>query len=236
MSDLTVKNLHVSYGTVNAIRGVSFEVHQGEIVTLIGANGAGKTTMLRTISGLEKAKEGSICYGETELLKLPAHKIVEQGIVHIPEGRRVFPNLTVYDNLMMGAHLRKDAKEIKTDLEDCFDIFPRLKERENQPAGTLSGGEQQMLAIARGIMSHGEMMLLDEPSMGLAPLVVNEIFDVIKRINQRGTTVLLVEQNANIALKNAHRGYVLETGTVVKEGKASDLLHDPTIRAAYLGC
>ena len=156
--------------------------------------------------------------------------------MHIPEGRRIFPNLSVYDNLMMGAHLRKDAKGIKEDLEDCFEIFPRLKERSSQLGGTLSGGEQQMLAIARGIMTHGNTMLLDEPSMGLAPIVVDEIFEVIKRINKRGTTVLLVEQNANIALKNADRAYVLETGTIVNEGKARDLLHDPTIRAAYLGC
>ncbi len=236
MSDLSIQNLHVSYGSVNAVRGVSFEVHEGEIVTLIGANGAGKTTMLRAISGLEKAKEGSILYGGANLTKLPAHKIVEQGIVHIPEGRRIFSNLTVYDNLVMGAHLRKDTGEIKADLEDCFDIFPRLKERSGQLGGTLSGGEQQMLAIARGIMTHGNTMLLDEPSMGLAPLVVEEIFEVIKRINRRGTTILLVEQNANIALKNADRAYVLETGTIVKEGSAKDLLHDPSIRAAYLGC
>ncbi len=236
MSNLSVKNLHVSYGTVNAVRGVSFEVHEGEIVTLIGANGAGKTTLLRAISGLEKAKSGSILFDDTDLVKLQAHKIVEQGIVHIPEGRRIFPNLSVYDNLMMGAHLRKDAKGIKEDLEDCFEIFPRLKERSSQLGGTLSGGEQQMLAIARGIMTHGNTMLLDEPSMGLAPIVVDEIFEVIKRINKRGTTVLLVEQNANIALKNADRAYVLETGTIVNEGKARDLLHDPTIRAAYLGC
>lgn len=196
MSNLSVKNLHVSYGTVNAVRGVSFEVHEGEIVTLIGANGAGKTTLLRAISGLEKAKSGSILFDDTDLVKLQAHKIVEQGIVHIPEGRRIFPNLSVYDNLMMGAHLRKDAKGIKEDLEDCFEIFPRLKERSSQLGGTLSGGEQQMLAIARGIMTHGNTMLLDEPSMGLAPIVVDEIFEVIKRINKRGTTVLLVEQNA----------------------------------------
>ncbi|QNM04588.1 ABC transporter ATP-binding protein [Qiania dongpingensis] len=236
MSDLSIQNLHVSYGSVNAVRGVSFEVHEGEIVTLIGANGAGKTTMLRAISGLEKAKEGSILYGGADLTKLPAHKIVEQGIVHIPEGRRIFSNLTVYDNLIMGAHLRKDTGEVKADLEDCFDIFPRLKERSGQLGGTLSGGEQQMLAIARGIMTHGKTMLLDEPSMGLAPLVVEEIFEVIKRINRRGTTILLVEQNANIALKNADRAYVLETGTIVKDGSAKDLLHDPSIRAAYLGC
>ncbi len=236
MSDLSVKNLHVSYGTVNAVRGVSFEVHEGEIVSLIGANGAGKTTLLRAISGLEKAKNGSIAFDGTDLVKLPAHKIVEQGIVHIPEGRRIFPNLSVYDNLMMGAHLRKDPKGIREDLEDCFEIFPRLKERSSQPGGTLSGGEQQMLAIARGIMTHGNTMLLDEPSMGLAPIVVDEIFEVIKRINKKGTTVLLVEQNANIALKNADRAYVLETGTIVKEGNAKDLLHDPAIRAAYLGC
>ena len=236
MSDLSIKNLHVSSGSVNAVRGVSFDVHEGEIVTLIGANGAGKTTLLRAISGLEKAKAGSIMFGDSDLVKLPAHKIVEKGIIHIPEGRRIFPNLSVYDNLMMGAHLRKDSKEIKQDLDDCFDIFPRLKERSSQLGGTLSGGEQQMLAIARGIMSHGNTMLLDEPSMGLAPLVVKEIFEVIKRINKRGTTVLLVEQNANIALKNADRAYVLETGEIVNEGNAKDLLHDPAIRAAYLGC
>lgn len=236
MSSLVIKDLHVSYGTVNAIRGIDFEVHEGEIVTLIGANGAGKTTILRTISGLERAKSGSIIYKDQDLVHTPAYKIVAMGITHVPEGRRIFPNLTVYDNLMMGAHLRKDTRGIKEDLADCFDIFPRLKERSNQPGGTLSGGEQQMLALARALMTHGEVMLLDEPSMGLAPLVVNEIFEVIKRINQRGTTVLLVEQNANIALKTADRGYVLETGKIVKEGPARDLLHDPAIRVAYLGC
>ena len=236
MSSLVIKDLHVSYGTVNAIRGIDFEVHEGEIVTLIGANGAGKTTILRTISGLEKAKSGSIIYKDQDIAHIPAYKIVAMGITHVPEGRRIFPNLSVYDNLMMGAHLRKDTKAIKEDLADCFDIFPRLKERANQPGGTLSGGEQQMLALARALMTHGEVMLLDEPSMGLAPLVVNEIFEVVKRINQRGTTVLLVEQNANIALKTADRGYVLETGEIVKEGPAQDLLHDPAIRVAYLGC
>ncbi len=236
MSDLIIKDLHVSYGTVNAIRGIDFIVREGEIVTLVGSNGAGKTTILRTISGLEKAKSGSITYGPLELTRMRANAIVKAGVAHVPEGRRIFPNLTVMDNLQLGAHTRRDREHIKGDLDDCFSIFPRLKERMNQLGGTLSGGEQQMLALARALMTHGRLMLLDEPSMGLAPLVINEIFRVIRRINERGTTVLLVEQNANIALRNANRAYVLETGTIVKEGGARDLLHDPAILEAYLGC
>ncbi|MEA5048035.1 MAG: ABC transporter ATP-binding protein [Eubacteriales bacterium] len=236
MSNLIIKDLHVSYGSVNAIRGVSFTVTKGEIVALVGANGAGKTTILRTISGLEKAKSGSILYGEHELTKMRANEIVKAGISHVPEGRRIFPNLTVLDNLMMGALLRKDRDNVKTDLDDCFSIFPRLKERMNQLGGTLSGGEQQMLALARALMTHGDLMLLDEPSMGLAPLIIKEIFQVIRRINERGTTVLLVEQNANIALKNADRAYILETGVIVKENDAKLLLHDPAVLEAYLGC
>lgn len=236
MSNLIIKDLYVSYGSVNAIRGVSFTVTKGEIVALVGANGAGKTTILRTISGLEKAKSGSILYGDHELTKMRANEIVKAGISHVPEGRRIFPNLTVLDNLMMGALLRKDRDNVKTDLDDCFSIFPRLKERMNQLGGTLSGGEQQMLALARALMTHGDLMLLDEPSMGLAPLIIKEIFQVIRRINERGTTVLLVEQNANIALKNADRAYILETGVIVKENDAKLLLHDPAVLEAYLGC
>ena len=236
MSNLIINDLHVSYGSVNAIRGVSFTVTKGEIVALVGANGAGKTTILRTISGLEKAKSGSILYGDYELTKMRANEIVKAGVSHVPEGRRIFPNLTVLDNLMMGALLRKDRDNVKTDLDDCFSIFPRLKERMNQLGGTLSGGEQQMLALARALMTHGDLMLLDEPSMGLAPLIIKEIFQVIRRINERGTTVLLVEQNANIALKNADRAYILETGVIVKQNDAKLLLHDPAVLEAYLGC
>ena len=236
MSNLIINDLHVSYGSVNAIRGVSFTVTKGEIVALVGANGAGKTTILRTISGLEKAKSGSILYGDYELTKMRANEIVKAGVSHVPEGRRIFPNLTVLDNLMMGALLRKDRDNVKTDLDDCFSIFPCLKERMNQLGGTLSGGEQQMLALARALMTHGDLMLLDEPSMGLAPLIIKEIFQVIRRINERGTTVLLVEQNANIALKNADRAYILETGVIVKENDAKLLLHDPAVLEAYLGC
>jgi branched-chain amino acid transport system ATP-binding protein len=236
MSDLIINDLHVSYGSVNAIRGVSLSVKKGEIVALVGANGAGKTTILRAISGLEKAKSGTIFYGDHELTKMRANEIVKAGVSHVPEGRRIFPNLTVLDNLMMGALLRKDRDKVKDDLDDCFSIFPRLKERMNQMGGTLSGGEQQMLALARALMTHGELMLLDEPSMGLAPLIIKEIFHVIRRINERGTTVLLVEQNANIALKNADRAYILETGVIVKENNAKLLLHDPAVLVAYLGC
>ena len=233
---LEIKDLHVSYGGIQALRGVSLNVPDGKIVTLIGANGAGKSTLMRTISGLVKAQSGSILWNGQELLGKPIDQIVASGIAMSPEGRRVFADLTVLENLKIGAYLRKDKAETEKDLEWVYSLFPRLKERSWQSAGTLSGGEQQMLAIARGIMTHGNTMLLDEPSMGLAPLVVEEIFEVIKRINKRGTTILLVEQNANIALKNADRAYVLEIGTIVKEGNAKDLLHDPAIRAAYLGC
>lgn len=232
---LKVDDINVYYGSIHAIKGISFEVNEGEIVTLIGANGAGKSTTLNTIACLLRSKTGGIEFMGESLNHVPSHKVVSKGLALVPEGRRVFLQMTVQENLDMGAFSRKGGN-ISADMERVFEQFPRLKERRKQVAGTLSGGEQQMLAIARGIMTHGNTMLLDEPSMGLAPLVVEEIFEVIKRINKRGTTILLVEQNANIALKNADRAYVLEIGTIVKEGNAKDLLHDPAIRAAYLGC
>ncbi len=232
---LVVKDLSVSYGAVQAVKDISFHVEEGEIVTLIGSNGAGKTTTMRAITGLERAKSGSIMFGGIELTREPAHKIVSYGIAHVPEGRRIFTNLSVIDNLRMGANLRKDAQGVKQDMDDVFDIFPRLRERHHQSAGTLSGGEQQMLAVGRALMTKAKLVLLDEPSMGLAPLIVEEIFAVIKRINDKGATVLLVEQNAYMALKTAHRAYVLETGSIVKDGSAQGLLHDQSVIEAYLG-
>lgn len=232
---LEVKDLHVSYGAINAVKGISFTVEEGQIVTLIGANGAGKSTTLRTISGLETAKSGSIKYLNTELTKLPPHKIVELGISHVPEGRRIFANLTVLDNLKLGANLRKDVDGIKKDIKRVFEIFPRLQERQNQSAGTLSGGELQMLAVGRALMTKGRLMLLDEPSMGLAPLVVEEIFNIIKEINKQGTTVLLIEQNAYMALNIANKAYVLNTGTIVLEGDARELANNENVKKAYLG-
>ncbi|MEN6315457.1 MAG: ABC transporter ATP-binding protein [Clostridiaceae bacterium] len=232
---LEVKDLHVSYGAINAVKGISFTVEEGQIVTLIGANGAGKSTTLRTISGLETAKSGSIKYLNTELTKLPPHKIVELGISHVPEGRRIFANLTVLDNLKLGANLRKDVDGIRKDIKRVFEIFPRLQERQNQSAGTLSGGELQMLAVGRALMTKGRLMLLDEPSMGLAPLVVEEIFNIIKEINKQGTTVLLIEQNAYMALNIANKAYVLNTGTIVLEGDARELANNENVKKAYLG-
>jgi len=232
---LKVDNINLYYGVIQALKDISLEVKQGEIVTLIGANGAGKTSTLRAISGLEPLKSGSVTFKGSPLNKVPANKIVSLGLSHVPEGRRVFPQLSVLENLELGAYLRKDKAGIKQDMEMVFSKFPRLKEREKQQAGTLSGGEQQMLAIGRALMNRPEMLILDEPSMGLAPLVVKDIFDTIVEINKSGTTVLLVEQNANMALAIAHRAYVLETGKIVKSGDAKELLNDESIKSAYLG-
>ncbi len=235
MAMLTIKDLEVYYGVIQAIKGVSFEVNQGEVIALIGANGAGKTTILHTITGLISPKKGSVMFEGNELTKMPAHKIVSLGMAHVPEGRRVFADLSVYENLRMGAYTRKDKGEIEESLEKVYDRFPRLKERRNQMAGTLSGGEQQMLAMGRALMSKPKILLMDEPSMGLSPIMVNEIFSIIQEVSNSGTTVLLVEQNAKKALAIADRGYVLETGRIVLEGKASDLLNDDSIKKAYLG-
>ena len=220
---------------IEAIKGISFEVRDGEIVTLIGANGAGKTTTMHAISGLIKAAEGSITLDGKELTRIPAHKIVNLGLAQVPEGRRVFAQQTVEENLILGAYLRKDQGEIAKDIQDVYQTFPRLGERHTQLAGTLSGGEQQMLAMGRALMAKPSILLLDEPSMGLAPILVQEIFDIIKALNEDGTTVLLVEQNASKALSIADRGYVLEVGTVSKTGTGADLLHDDDVRKAYLG-
>lgn len=235
MSLLEIKDLEVSYGVIKAIKGVSFNVEKGEIIALIGSNGAGKTTILQTITGLLKADAGSVTYDGKDLLKTPAHKIVQMGIAHVPEGRRVFGQLTVMDNLKLGAYTRKDKAEIKKSFENVFTRFPRLEERKNQVAGTLSGGEQQMLAMGRALMSNPSLIVMDEPSMGLSPIYVSEIFDIIKVINESGTTVLLVEQNAKKALSIANRAYVLETGKISLEGNAHDLMDDENVRKAYLG-
>ena len=235
MAMLEIKDLEVYYGMIQAIKGISFEVNEGEVIALIGANGAGKTTILHTISGLIAPKKGSITFEGQEITKIPAHKIVENGLAQVPEGRRVFPSLSVLQNLKLGAYTRKDKKEIDDTLKMIYERFPRLEERKNQPAGTLSGGEQQMLAMGRALMSKPRIILMDEPSMGLSPIFVNEIFDIIKQVSASGTTVLLVEQNAKKALSIADRGYVLETGKIVKEGKASDLLNDEAVKNAYLG-
>lgn len=232
---LKVKNINVFYGAIHAIRDLSLEVNDGEIVTLIGANGAGKTSTLRAISGLNTIKSGEISYDGQLISNLGAHKIVSHGISQVPEGRRVFGDQTVEENLLLGAYLRKNKSEIKESMEKVFDWFPRVKERRKQFAGTLSGGEQQMLAIGRSLMANPKLLLLDEPSMGLAPIVVEEIFEIIKNIRKSGTTILLVEQNANAALQIADRGYVVETGSVVLEGLAENLLHDDSVRKAYLG-
>ena len=232
---LKIENLHVSYGGIKALRGISLEVPDGKIVTLIGANGAGKSTTLRTISGLVKADSGSITYDGQELLGKPINKILEAGIAQSPEGRRVFANLTVLENLKIGAYLRKDKAETEKDLEWVYSLFPRLRERSWQSAGTLSGGEQQMLAVGRALMSKPKLLMLDEPSLGLAPIVVREIFDIIRTVNQQGITVLLNEQNANMALKVADYAYVLETGNLTMSGTGAQLLSDPQVKAAYLG-
>lgn len=235
MSMLSIRDLQVYYGAINAIKGISFDVEQGEIIALIGANGAGKTTILHTITGLVAAKHGSIMFKDKDLTKTPAHKIVSMGMAHVPEGRRVFSQLSVYENLILGAYTRKDKAEIAESLEMVFKRFPRLEERRTQSAGTLSGGEQQMLAMGRALMSKPSIILMDEPSMGLSPLYVSEIFDIIQEINKSGTTVLLVEQNAKKALSIANRAYVLETGNIVLSGTASDLMNDDSVKKAYLG-
>ncbi len=235
MAMLEVKDLAVYYGMIHAIKGVSFEVNKGEIIALIGANGAGKTTILHTITGLLSPKRGSIQFEGKELTKIPAHKIVSLGMAHVPEGRRVFAELSVYQNLKLGAYTRSDKKEIEETMETVYQRFPRLEERRNQMAGTLSGGEQQMLAMGRALMSHPQIILMDEPSMGLSPILVNEIFDIIRSVNEAGTTVLLVEQNAKKALEIADRAYVLETGRIVTSGPADALMNDDSIKKAYLG-
>ena len=235
MAMLTVENLNVYYGMIHALKNVSFHVEEGEIVALICANGAGKTTTLQTVSGMLQAKSGSVHFENQDITKMPSHRIVQLGISHVPEGRRMFANLTVYENLRMGAYTRKDKKEIEESLARVYERFPRLKERTRQLAGTLSGGEQQMLAMGRALMSNPRLLLLDEPSMGLSPLLVSEIFDIIESISKQGVTILLVEQNAKKALSIADRGYVLETGNIVMEDSAQALLNNEDIKKAYLG-
>ena len=234
MAMLEVKNIEVYYGMIQALKGISFEVNQGEVIALIGANGAGKTTTLHTLTGLLSPKSGSVIFEGKDITKTPAHKIVSMGIAHVPEGRRVFADLSVYQNLRMGAYTRKDKKEIEESLQMIYKRFPRLEERKNQRAGTLSGGEQQMLAMGRALMSHPKMIVMDEPSMGLSPIYVNEIFDIIQSINSDGTTVLLVEQNAKKALSIADRAYVLETGTIALSGDAKELMNNDQVKKAYL--
>ena len=235
MAMLQVTDLKVNYGVIQAIKGVSFEVNEGEVIALIGANGAGKTTILHTVTGLIAPKSGKIEFEGKDITKMPAHKIVTLGMAHVPEGRRVFADLSVYENLLMGAFTRKDKDEIAKTLEMVYKRFPRLRERKNQVAGTLSGGEQQMLAMGRALMSHPKILLMDEPSMGLSPLFVNEIFDILKEVYASGTTVLLVEQYAKKALSFADRAYVLETGKIVLDAAADVLMNDPSIKKAYLG-
>jgi len=232
---LQVENLNVYYGAIHALQGISFNVNEGEIVTLIGANGAGKSTTLRTLSGLLRSRTGSITFKGTDISTMPAEKIVEAGISHVPEGRKIFAPLSVKENLMMGAYSRSDPAEIQETLERAYRSFPRLKERAGQYGGTLSGGEQQMLATARGLMSKPTLMLLDEPSMGLSPILVEEIFRIIVEINKQGTSILLVEQNAQMALSVAHRAYVLETGSIVLSGVAKEIADNPQVKTAYLG-
>ena len=235
MAMLEVKDIEVYYGMIQALKGISFEVNEGEVIALIGANGAGKTTTLHTITGLLSPKKGSVLFEGQDITKVPAHKIVSLGMAHVPEGRRVFAELSVYQTLKMGAYTRKDKDEIAKTLEMVYKRFPRLEERKNQLAGTLSGGEQQMLAMGRALMSHPKIIVMDEPSMGLSPILVNEIFDIIKEVSAGGTTVLLVEQNAKKALSIADRAYVLETGKIVLEGDAKELMNDDSIKKAYLG-
>jgi len=232
---LKLDKIDLFYNGIHALKDLTLDVNEGEIVTLIGANGAGKTSTLRAISGLESYKSGNIFYNGENLKKIPPNKIVSLGLSHVPEGRKIFSNLTVYENLLLGAYLRKDKKQIKLDLENVFLKFPRLKERKKQQAGTLSGGEQQMLAIGRALMNNPKMLILDEPSMGLAPLVVKEIFSIIKDINSSGTTILLVEQNANMALSIANRAYVLENGKITLSGNAEEISNNDDVRKAYLG-
>ena len=235
MAMLQVTDLKVNYGVIQAIKGVSFEVNEGEVIALIGANGAGKTTILHTVTGLIAPKSGKIEFEGKDITKMPAHKIVTLGMAHVPEGRRVFADLSVYENLLMGAFTRKDKDEIAKTLEMVYKRFPRLKERKNQVAGTLSGGEQQMLAMGRALMSHPNTILMDEPSMGLSPKLVKEIFAIIRKLHDQGITVLLVEQNANMALSIADRAYVLETGRITMEGDAKELMDNEQVRKAYLG-
>lgn len=232
---LEIKDLHVSYGGIRALKGIDLTVEEGQIVTLIGANGAGKSTTLRAISGLQKPQSGSILYGGEELVGLPAKEIVRRGIIHVPEGRRVFPDMTVAENLKIGAFLRKDKDGIAHDMDYVYSLFPRLKERSWQMAGTLSGGEQQMLAVGRALMSRPKVLMMDEPSLGLAPLIVKDIFSIIRRVNADGITVLLIEQNANAALRIADYGFVLETGTIALTGTGEELLRNESVREAYLG-
>ena len=234
MAILEVKDLEVYYGVIQAIRGISFEVKQGEIIALIGANGAGKTTTLQTITGLIPSKSGKIFYEGKDITKIPGHKLVSMGIAHVPEGRRVFASLSVLQNLKLGAYTRSDKKELEDTLQMIYKRFPRLEERKNQMAGTLSGGEQQMLAMGRALMYHPKLIVLDEPSMGLSPIYVNEIFDIIQKINEDGVTVLLVEQNAKKALSIANRAYVLETGSIALSGDAAKLMNDDSVKKAYL--
>lgn len=235
MAMLEIRDLEVNYGAINAIKKISFDVNQGEVIALIGANGAGKTTTLHTITGLLKAKSGSVMFEGKELTKMPPHKIVEMGMAHVPEGRRIFQQLSVFKNLDLGAYTRKDREEYARNLAMVYEKFPRLEERKNQIAGTLSGGEQQMLAMGRALMSKPKIILMDEPSMGLSPIFVNEIFDIIKAVSASGTTVLLVEQNAKKALSIADRAYVLETGNIILEGDAKVLMNDERVKKAYLG-
>ena len=235
MALLEVENMHSFYGYIHALRGVSLTVEEGEVVTLIGSNGAGKTTTLRSIHGILPPREGRVVFRGEEIQGLPAHDMIKRGIAQSPEGRKIFHRMTVTENLEMGAYHRNDRKEIQEDMARVYDLFPRLKERVKQEAGTMSGGEQQMLAIGRALMSSPKLLLLDEPSMGLAPVLVERIFDIIKEINQQGTTILLVEQNANVALEIATRGYVLETGSIVNAAPAEKLRQDPKVREAYLG-
>ncbi|KAB1437940.1 ABC transporter ATP-binding protein [Candidatus Galacturonibacter soehngenii] len=235
MAMLKITDLEVSYGMIQAIRGINFEVEQGEVIALIGANGAGKTTILHTVTGLLKCKAGKIEFEGKDITKLPGHKIVSLGMAHVPEGRRVFADLSVLENLKLGAYTRTDKQEIEDTLKVIYKRFPRLEERKSQMAGTLSGGEQQMLAMGRALMSHPKIILMDEPSMGLSPIFVSEIFDIIKEISASGTTVLVVEQNAKKALSIADRAYVLETGNIVLEGAAKDLLENDSVKKAYLG-
>lgn len=232
---LEVQDLNVFYGAIHALKGITFHLNQGEIVALIGANGAGKSTSLKAVSSLVKVRSGAINYQGESLVETPPQDVVKKGIIHVPEGRKIFPRMSVVENLEMGAYVHTDKKQIEKDMEAMFEMFPRLRERRKQSGGTLSGGEQQMLAIARGLMAHPQLLLLDEPSMGLAPIIVEQIFDIIRDINKQGTTILLVEQNAQMALSIADRGYVLETGKVVLEGEAGDLMENPVVQEAYLG-
>ncbi len=235
MALLEVNNLEVYYGVICALKGISFEVNEGEIVSLIGANGAGKTTMMQSVVGLIPKKNGTVVFDGQDISKLPCHKIVHHGMTQVPEGRRIFQELTVYENLMMGAYTTKDQQKFKADLDSIYERFPRLKERKNQIAGTLSGGEQQMLAMSRALMSHPKLLMLDEPSMGLAPILVDQIFAIIKELHDAGTTILLVEQNASKALAIADRAYVLENGTITLSGTGSELMHSTEVQKAYLG-